>query len=417
MGYNPKVWAPYQLSLFTIIMSAILCVVTITGNSLVCVAILKDPLGKLRSPFAYFLVNLACSDLIVGGAMLPVSVVAHLYELNGYIPMSLVYTMHLTYFASATASILSLLALAIDRYFAVVSAIRYRVYFSWRRCALVSCLIWTLSLGLPLIYLQIGYINYLMVYSHTAVATAFAGLIVTYVRKKKFLKLQRSAMRSLQKTSSDAARESESRRLATEKQVTKAFLLILLLFASIYIPTVIMIYLLQFCNSCNDIVVHVLRDLQFVLISINSCMNPFVCCIRLKYYRKSIVALFPRCCQCVFSSFERTPVKEREMSAKPRSSTVISDITSEVTSTTPTASSVEEMDVKVEELKTGTKVHFATDVIIMNLHIHDCDIITDEQRSTKGCLIEENSPLAKDVIDGKLTHVNDSTLKHEIKAT
>ena len=82
--------------------------------------------------------------------------------------------MHLTYFVSATASILSLLALLTDRYFAVVSSIRHRLYFSWRRCALISCLIWLLSVCLSLMYLQIGFINYLMVYSHTAVFTALA---------------------------------------------------------------------------------------------------------------------------------------------------------------------------------------------------------------------------------------------------
>ena len=250
--------------------------------------------------------------------------------------MPLVYTMHLTYFISATASILSLLALVIDRYFAVVSAIKYRVYFSWRRCVLISCLIWFLSVCLPLIYLQIGFIDYLMVYSHTAVFTALAGIIITYVRQKTFLKHQRLAMQTLQKTSSAAAEVSENRRLNTEKKLTKAFLLILFLFASVYIPAVVMIYLLQFCESCSDIVVHVLRDLQFVLISINSSMNPFVCCIRLKYYRKSIVALFPRCYRCLVSNAERNPVYDLETTSKPRSCMVISDATSDFTGTTST---------------------------------------------------------------------------------
>ena len=59
--------------------------------------------------------------------MLPVSVVNHTFELYGYLPTPLVYTMHLTYFVSATASILSLLALVMDRYFIVVSAIKYQL--------------------------------------------------------------------------------------------------------------------------------------------------------------------------------------------------------------------------------------------------------------------------------------------------
>ena len=149
--------------------------------------------------------------------------------------------MHLTYFISATASILSLLALVMDRYFAVVSAIKYRVYFSWRRCVLISCVIWFLSVCLPLIYLQIGFIDYLMVYSHTAVFTALAGFIITYVRQKKFLKHQRLTMSTIQRTSSAAEQVSENRRLNTEKKLTKAFLLTLFLFVIVYIPAVVMI--------------------------------------------------------------------------------------------------------------------------------------------------------------------------------
>ena len=333
MGYSPPTWAPYGLSLFTTIMSAILCLVAVTGNTLGCLAIFKDPLGKLRSPFAYFLVNLACSDLIVGGVMLPISVVAHMHEMNGYVPIPLLRTIHLSYFASATASILSLVALTIDRYMAVVSAIRYRVYFSWRRCVAVSCMIWIFSIGLPVIYLEIGYIDYLMFYSHSAALLALVGIVVTNVRQKVFLQHRRNSLKNIQNTSTEDARKTESRRLATEKKITKAFLLILLLFASTYIPAVTMIYLLQFCTSCSNNTIHMLRDFQFLLISGNSCMNPFVCCIRLKYYRKSIVALFPCSCWCRVNSsnaHQQSVSEEVEVSRNQRTFSISSDLTSNV---------------------------------------------------------------------------------------
>ena len=323
----PIVWAPYTLSLFTTIISALLCVISLTGNALVCLAIFKDPLGKLRSPFAYFLVNLTCSDLVAGGVMLPISVITHALEMAKYVPKVLIVCIQYTYFASANASILSLLALTVDRYFAVVSAIRYRVYFSKKRCVVVSFVIWILSLSLPLVELRLSYIDSMMFFSHTAVFVELIGITVTYVRQKLFLRQQRASMNKIQNTSFEAARKSEERKLRTENKLTKAFLFILLLFAITYIPAVIVIYVLQFCEYCSDVVVHILRDTQFIIISCNSCMNSFVCCLKLKYYRKSIRALFSKTFQ-TFCCHTRpnTVNRDRRPSTIPRTSTVTSDI-------------------------------------------------------------------------------------------
>ncbi|KAK3746586.1 hypothetical protein QZH41_016652, partial [Actinostola sp. cb2023] len=69
--------APYSLSCTTATISAILCVITIPGNLLICIAMAKDPHHELRSPFNYFVVNLAVADLIVGTITEPAFVVFH----------------------------------------------------------------------------------------------------------------------------------------------------------------------------------------------------------------------------------------------------------------------------------------------------------------------------------------------------
>ena len=299
MACFPDVWAPYQLSIFTSVISAIIAVVAIIGNTLICIAVFKDPLKKLRSPFAYFLVNLAVSDLIVGAINQPISVYVHATEAQGYLPSTLAKLIHMTYFISATASILSLLALCLDRYLAIAHAIKYRVYLDWRKCILISIIIWFISLTLPFIYFEFGYIDYLMFHCHTSVVAALVGLIATYIRIYLYLRRQSNQLAALQRTSSTVAEEMRLQRLKTEKKVTRTFLWILLLFIATYAPAIIMIYILHFCESCNCDFRHALRDLQFLLISSNSCMNPFVCTIRLKQFRKSMVALLPH--RCVFS--------------------------------------------------------------------------------------------------------------------
>ena len=69
--------APFELSVTTATISTILCVITVPGNVLICLAIVKDPNKELRSAFNYLVLNLALADLITGICTEPVFVVFH----------------------------------------------------------------------------------------------------------------------------------------------------------------------------------------------------------------------------------------------------------------------------------------------------------------------------------------------------
>ena len=80
------IWAPKPLSIFTMAASICLALPALIGNTLLVLAVLKDPLNKLRSPFNYFLVNLAVSDLTVACTTLPISAWSHINESNHHFP-------------------------------------------------------------------------------------------------------------------------------------------------------------------------------------------------------------------------------------------------------------------------------------------------------------------------------------------
>eukprot|EP00794_Sanderia_malayensis_P008828 gene8828-9773_t len=298
----PQYWAPAELSYFTAIFSLVLCLVTSTGNLLIVVAVLVDPLRKLRTPFSYFLVNLAVSDFIVGAITMPVSVDIHMSETRGYIADFKIKLLHMSYFVSATSSVFSLGALSLDRYVAIRWPIRYRMNLSLTRCLIISTFIWLFSIGVSMVYLGTGYIDFLMVFAHVSVVTTLVLLIFTYQQVYKSLRAQTRQLRAVQNTipnreqgqDSNDEQSNELRSVRNEKKITRAFLYIVGLFFCSYVPAIIMIYILQFCNTCNCNVRHVLRDLQFLLVSTNSAMNPFVCTIRLGNFRRSIIALFRR---------------------------------------------------------------------------------------------------------------------------
>ena len=106
-----EVWPPTELSYLTVILSVTLMVLIILGNGLVCLAIIIDPFKKLQNQFNYFLINLACSDLIVGFVMMPLSIYMPLKEVESRLTPFNLNLLHFTFFISSTASLLSLAAL------------------------------------------------------------------------------------------------------------------------------------------------------------------------------------------------------------------------------------------------------------------------------------------------------------------
>ena len=139
---------PTSVSYFTVSLSVLLAIITIPGNVLVCLAIIKDPFRNLKTPFNYFLLSLAATDLVVGAIMDPVSVAFHINEalrLN-YVDIKI---LHVLYFILSTASILTLAALTVDRYVAVAMPVKYKTTVTSRRAIVTSVSIWVATWGSP----------------------------------------------------------------------------------------------------------------------------------------------------------------------------------------------------------------------------------------------------------------------------
>ena len=287
-----NVWAPNYLSLLTAIIGSVFCIVITLGNLMIVIAVVKDPLKKLRSPFNYFVVNLAVADLIVGIISMPIGIYNHTLEYLKTKPDVLKRVFTVTLFISLTASLLCLITLSVDRYVAITFPMKYRSNLTWRKCWIGSFIIWILSLSLPFIYLKVGYINYLMIYVNTAVVIAAITLVMTYIRIYKFLRGQIQRMKEISRTTSNETKMLESKRTLQQKKVTRVFLWILVLFLVCYIPATIIVYILQFCATCHCESIHVMRDTTFYLLTVNSCMNPFVYALKNKHYRHALTQVW-----------------------------------------------------------------------------------------------------------------------------
>ncbi|XP_020909869.1 5-hydroxytryptamine receptor 1A-beta [Exaiptasia diaphana] len=282
-----NVTAPVALSFTSATLSIIISLISIPGNLLVLLAVLIDPNRDLRCPFNYFVSNLAFADLIVGCAVAPLSVIFHTCEgmrVHIIVPIEV---LHMLFFITCTASVLSLAALTVDRYLAITSPLQYRVKLSGQRVAIVSILIWVFSISFSFIYTKIGYIAYTFLFAHTAVLFTFAVLIFTYVKIFASLKSQVQNWENL----SDENSENSRQVVKWEKKITKTFLIMLALFMACYFPSVIFVYIMNFCRPCSCDLIHVSRDLQIMLVMANSGMNPFVYGWRLENFRRAFKRL------------------------------------------------------------------------------------------------------------------------------
>ena len=220
------IWAPSYLSLLTIFITVAFCLVITVGNLSIIIAVVVNPLKKLRSPFNYFITNLALADLIVGIISMPIAIYIHVLEYLKKISdvLTLRKFFIIILFTSLTASLLCLITLTIDRNIAITFPLKYRNNLTWKKRWTASFIIWTVSFSLSFTYFKVGYIDFLMIYNNTAVVIAAITLVITYIRVYKFLRAQSQRMKELTRTSSDEAKMQEAKITYQQKRVTRIFL-------------------------------------------------------------------------------------------------------------------------------------------------------------------------------------------------
>ena len=185
-----NITAPTYLSFSSASVTIVSALVATVGNFLVVLAVFLDPNKNLRSPFHYFVTNLGLADLIVGLLTSPLAAIYLISEGLKQPNQQFRVWMHMTYFISCTASLLSLTALALDRYTAITYPLLYRAKLNPTRSFLVSIMIWTVSILFSLIYFLVGYNKFRFIFANTAVAVTFAVLVFTNAKIFKYLRCQ-----------------------------------------------------------------------------------------------------------------------------------------------------------------------------------------------------------------------------------
>jgi hypothetical protein len=288
--------APTELSYLTTSLSMLFTLTSIPGNVLIILAVVLDPNKNLRTPFNWLVVNLATADLIVGTTTNPISVYVHMKEgLTQKLTVPEIQTLHMSNFISCTASVLSLSSLAVERYLAVRKPSTYRTNVTNKRIMLTIAGVWLISLSVPFVYFEVGYITYAFIFANTAVAVAIAITCATYtlmlrkvrersqnisnqnVRETPYTISTRETTTQVQSIKTASPKNTTNSIITSaremEEKVTKMFIVVLIAMLCCYGPSTLFIYIMSFCESCSCTTLHWFRDLQFIFVLMNSSVN------------------------------------------------------------------------------------------------------------------------------------------------
>ena len=185
--------------------------------------------------------------------MLTISTYVHLLEaLTNHPIIPVLPVGHVSYFISWTASTLSLTAMAADRYIAVLYPIFYRNKINPRRALTASICVWSVSISLPLaLYFQVGCIKYAFIFANTAIAATLMIFFFSYI--SIYRKLHVQFVMSSQLQSGLNSESAQRQALEHEKRIAKTFVLILAASLIYYMPSCVIIYILNFCRKCSCI--------------------------------------------------------------------------------------------------------------------------------------------------------------------
>ena len=142
-------------------------------------------------------------------------------------------------------------------------------------------LLWIFSLGIPLLYLVVGFYKLTFILANTAVVISITVLAFVYHQIYRRLRIHDRNTEHIRRNSE---REKSTKQ---DEKMTTSFLLIIISFVACAVPSSVEIYVINLCHSCSCVLIHWFRDLQYLLLLANSASNQFLYAWRMQCLRNA----------------------------------------------------------------------------------------------------------------------------------
>ncbi|XP_077864376.1 LOW QUALITY PROTEIN: orexin receptor type 2-like [Saccoglossus kowalevskii] len=302
-------------------------IVAICGNALVCYAVIRN--HQMRTVTNYYILNLSVADTLVSMVCLPITMVVDATE-TWYFGATACKVVPYLQVAVMSVSVLTLSAIAVDRYFAICQPLMFKS--TPRRAATVIVAIWLSSFIIPIplavvyetesrlpafVYMTRCYekgwhgMVQQKIYHIFLICAIFIVplMLVTVAYTLVCRQLWASIPGSLESTDEKNAQakdggmnKSREGQIKSRRKVAKMMIVVVVIFAVCYLPLHILNVLRQFSVFEIDYASRHLFHVPFLiahwLAFANSAVNPIIYNFLSAKFRHEFVTAFMCCCCC-----------------------------------------------------------------------------------------------------------------------
>ena len=263
---------PETIVIINCALNAPLMLISIIGNTLVLAAISRTP--SLRSSSTVFLFSLAVSDLLVGLVVQPVYIAN---ELTNNLLRKVMTTMAM---AACGVSISTMTVISVDRFLALHYHMRYPNLMTTNRAMYTSATLWIINFLLSLL----SFLNMNAYYFAGAIGVAFCLLFSTvcYIR---IYRIVRKHQLQIQQQAVDSMNAENNRNMHRSKRSAINTFIFYIVMILCYTPLIISMIMLGIPN----IPVTKPWNLADTVAFLNSAINPFLYCWRLRELQTAVV--------------------------------------------------------------------------------------------------------------------------------
>ncbi|XP_031573015.1 melanocyte-stimulating hormone receptor-like [Actinia tenebrosa] len=289
-SYDPApVHQVYWSYIFTCVVTVTLSMTTTILNTLVIAAIYQTK--SLHTPSNILLCSLAMSDLIVGFLAQPLYTTAIIMEIKGDVKVYCV-TGAVTAFVSYTsagASLFTLAAISVDRYFAIHRPLRYRAVVTPSAVAMVALALWIMGAtgASTRLYLSVTHFMFSL-----ALVMLISLITIFSANLKAFRSLKAQKALIIQKM--QLHRGQEEVKLAQSRKYLVTMLYILGLVLLCYVPfvSVTLVTAMYGVTSSTRAAWNIADTIGYM----NSTLNPFLYCLRMREISNAVRKILRKYC-------------------------------------------------------------------------------------------------------------------------
>lgn len=260
--------------------------VIIVANGFLFIAIFRDPCRCLRTPSVFLIANLSVADFFMGVvSYLRAAELTYLYcGLGDLLILNMI-----EYFIGAVSilvAVSTLMAMAYDRYIAVIKPFQYPQKINNTRAKVAIAIIWINALVMCVLPLaDVKRENFLLAYCYSHFVIPSFILTAIYVKIYKMVARQRQELKDVRASLTAVNRRKQ---LERENRMAITFVLILFIFYCSFLPYFIHVQILYFCSCRSSYAYNVYYLVTNEFLSVSCMIDPFMYALRLPRFKRSL---------------------------------------------------------------------------------------------------------------------------------